>query len=153
MTENFLEGNSFEPRFNPSAPVNDSSPRACILGSKMDLSSDGNGDNSISAWLCLDSRSADDSMFSKFMNKVVATTQEVGTTSEASNPQNVELSCTNRCNDESKSCDKAVEDCHTDDMVQQLNLGPPKEPRKHSGEETSNLNIGLTAESSKQMIE
>lgn len=147
-------GNSSEARSNSSTQADDSPLRDDILASRMAVSSEGKGDKSCTAWLSLDSRSADSDVLSKTMHALGRIDGTMGTTGEAPNSDNVELSRTSRCSKESKSYDQAVdEDRHSIDMVQQLNLGPvvfatPKKPRKHSGKAKSSLKIGLTVESS-----
>lgn len=128
-------GNSCEPRANANTQVDDSL-----------LINDTSAVKSSSAWLSLDSSTADNDVLSK-------TKLEVGT-SEAPSSRNFELSRPSRCCRKSKSCGKAVaEERHTIDMVQQLSLGPvvfstPRKPRKRSGKSRSSLNIGLNVESS-----
>ncbi|KAI9124290.1 hypothetical protein K1719_005590 [Acacia pycnantha] len=152
-TESFLMGDSSEPRSISNTQAHDSPLRDDILAAKMAVSSEGK-DKSCTAWLSLDSRSADSDVLSKIMHEVGGIDETMGTTGEAPNSEKFELSRTSRCCKKSKSCDRAAdEDRHTIDMVQQLNLGPvvfatPKKRRKHSGKAKSSLNIGLTVESS-----
>lgn len=155
-TDTVFTGKSSELRSDSSTQADDSLLIDDTCASKMAVSSEGKSDQSSTAWLSLDSLSADNAVLSKTVHEVgrISKTMQVDAIGDAPTSQNVELSPAGRCGKKSKSCGKAgAEDRHAIDMVQQLHLGPvvfatPKKPRKHSGKSRSGLNIGLTVESS-----